>query len=79
MATPLDIRLGLTKPQDRQKRSVTAWCGDFIRQDVAYKLRWGILGCGPISSDWCKCLKDLPRWTSRVDVELAQEIHGGTR
>jgi len=43
MATPLDVRLGLTKPED-----------------VSYKLRWGILGCGPISSDWCKCLKEVP-------------------
>ncbi|CAE7465950.1 dhdh, partial [Symbiodinium pilosum] len=43
MATPLDVRLGLTKPED-----------------VSFKLRWGILGCGPISSDWCKCLKEVP-------------------
>lgn len=29
-------------------------------EDVNYRLRWGIIGCGPISSDWCKCLKEVP-------------------
>jgi len=42
-ATPLDVRLGLTKPED-----------------VNHRLRWGIIGCGPISSDWCKCLAEVP-------------------
>lgn len=29
-------------------------------EDVNFRLRWGIIGCGPISSDWCKCLKEVP-------------------
>lgn len=29
-------------------------------EDVNHRLRWGIIGCGPISSDWCKCLKEVP-------------------
>ncbi len=35
----------------------------FLHEDVSYKLRWGIIGCGPISSDWCKCLKEI--WRQR--------------
>lgn len=43
MTTPLDVRLGLTRPED-----------------VRFKLRWGFIGCGPITSDWCKCLQEVP-------------------
>lgn len=43
LATPMDIRQGLTK-----------------EADIAFKLSWGILGAGGISSDWCKCLKEVP-------------------
>lgn len=61
MATPLDIRLGLTKPQD-----------------VAHKLRWGIIGCGPISADWCKSLKDVPgaelKSCAARDVQKAKQF-----
>jgi len=40
LSTPLDIRLGLTKPED-----------------VAFPLRWGILGAGRISAQWVDCLQ----------------------
>eukprot|EP00439_Symbiodinium_sp_Y106_P033842 s333_g4.t1 len=62
MATPLDLRLGLTKPED-----------------TAFRLRWGILGCGPISSDWCKCLKEVPgavlQSCAARDAEKAAKRH----
>jgi len=29
-------------------------------EDVSFPLRWGIIGTGTISSDWCKCLAEVP-------------------
>jgi len=40
-------------------------------EDVAFPLRWGIIGAGPISSDWCKCLAEVPG--ARLEMVAARD------
>lgn len=53
-ATPLDVRLGLTKVED-----------------VAFPLRWGILGAGNISAQWVMSLQACPG--AKVTAVAARE------
>lgn len=54
-ATPLDVRRGLTKPED-----------------VAFPLRWGIVGTGSISAQWVGCLRQCPG--AAVTAVAAREL-----
>ena len=39
-------------------RETSTGCSSGSLRMWPHKLRWGIIGCGPISADWCKSLKD---------------------
>jgi len=50
----------LSQADDGVATSMDIRLGLTKKSDIAFKLNWGLIGAGGISSDWSKCLKEVP-------------------